>query len=159
MSLLCYEMRNELMQTFNYSEDFVLENGKHLPGLTITYKTHGNLNADKSNVIWVCHALTANADPADWWKGLVGEGCIIDPEKYFIVGANILGSCYGTTGPLSINPTTQQPYYSDFPAVTIRDMVQANILLRKHLGIENIFLLMGGSMGGCGCAYCTTLSH
>ena len=148
MSLLCYEMRNELMQTFNYSEDFVLENGKHLPGLTITYKTHGNLNADKSNVIWGCHALTANADPADWWKGLVGEGCIIDPEKYFIVGANILGSCYGTTGPLSINPTTQQPYYSDFPAVTIRDMVQANILLRKHLGIENIFLLMGGSMGG-----------
>jgi homoserine O-acetyltransferase len=141
-------MRNALMQLFNYSEDFILENSKHLPGLTIAYKTHGILNADKSNVVWVCHALTANADPTDWWKGLVGAGSIIDPEKYFIVSANILGSCYGTTGPLSINPKTNQPYYSDFPAVTIRDMVHANILLRKHLGIQNIYLLMGGSMGG-----------
>ncbi len=141
-------MRNVVMQFYNYTEDFILENGKHLSGLTIAFKTHGKLNADKNNVVWVCHALTANADAADWWKGLVGEGCIIDPEKYFIVGANMLGSCYGTTGPLSINPKTNQPYYSDFPSVTIRDMVHAHILLRKHLGIENVFLLMGGSMGG-----------
>ena len=106
------------------------------------------MNSDASNVVWVCHALTANADPADWWKGLVGEGCIINPQEHFIIGANILGSCYGTTGPLSINPKTNQPYYSDFPSITIRDMVKANILLRQHLGIQHIYLLIGGSMGG-----------
>lgn len=136
------------MEMFHYNQDFVLENGKVLCGLDIAYKTYGTLNADKSNVVWICHALTANADPADWWKGVVGNGYIIDPEKYFIVCANILGSCYGTTGPLNINPATNQPYYSDFPSVTIRDMVDANILLRKYLGIDTIYLLMGGSMGG-----------
>ncbi len=136
------------MELFNYKNDFVLENGNVLPELTIAFKTYGKLNATKTNVIWICHALTANADPADWWKGLVGENCTIDSNKYFIVSANILGSCYGTTGPLSINPTTNQPYYSNFPSITIRDMVAANILLRKHLGIDTIYLLMGGSMGG-----------
>ncbi len=136
------------MKLFEYQEDFVLENGKILHGISITYQTHGHLNADASNVVWVCHALTANADPADWWKGLVGEGSIINPKEHFIIGANILGSCYGTTGPLSINPKTNQPYYSDFPSITIRDMVRAHILLRKHLGIPNINLLIGGSMGG-----------
>jgi homoserine O-acetyltransferase/O-succinyltransferase len=98
--------------------------------------------------VWICHALTANSEVADWWKGVVGQGCVIDPEKYFIVCANILGSCYGTTGPLSINPATQQPYYHQFPLISIRDMVRAHILLRRHLGIESIHLLMGGSMGG-----------
>ena len=136
------------MKVFHYTDEFILENGKVLNGIDITYITYGNLNADKSNVVWVCHALTANADPTDWWKGLVGAGCAIDTEKYFIVSANILGSCYGTTGPLSINPKTNQAYYSDFPSITIRDMVQAHILLRQHLGIEKIYLLMGGSMGG-----------
>lgn len=136
------------MEFFNYNEDFVLENGKTLQGITIAYQTHGQLNADGSNVVWVCHALTANADPADWWKGLVGKDCIINPDEHFIIGANILGSCYGTTGPLSINPKTNQPYYSDFPSITIRDMVNAHILLRQHLGIKHIYLLIGGSMGG-----------
>ncbi|MDE3144412.1 MAG: homoserine O-acetyltransferase [Bacteroidota bacterium] len=136
------------MKFFNYNEDFVLENGKTLQGITIAYQTHGQLNADGSNVVWVCHALTANADPADWWKGLMGKDCIINPDEHFIIGANILGSCYGTTGPLSINPKTNQPYYSDFPSITIRDMVNAHILLRQHLGIKNIYLLIGGSMGG-----------
>jgi homoserine O-acetyltransferase len=106
------------------------------------------MNADKSNVIWVCHALTANSEAAEWWVGLIGSGKVIDTEKHFIVCANILGSCYGSTGPLSINPITEAPYYSSFPLVTIRDMVKAHILLREHLGIEKIFLLMGGSMGG-----------
>lgn len=137
-----------MTQVFDYQEDFTLENGAVLPCLTIAYTTHGTLNAAKNNVVWVCHALTANADATAWWKGLVGEGCYIDPKKYFIVGANIIGSCYGTTGPLSINPDTQQPYYASFPGITIRDMVQAHILLRKHLGIASIHLLMGGSMGG-----------
>jgi homoserine O-acetyltransferase/O-succinyltransferase len=125
-----------------------LENGAVLPELTIAYSTYGKLNANKSNVVWVCHALTANSEATEWWSGVVGSGHVIDPEKYFIVCANILGSCYGSTGPLSINPVTKQPYYQHFPMVTIRDMVNAHILLRKQLGIDKIFLLMGGSMGG-----------
>lgn len=137
-----------LMKIFDDPQDFILENGTVLSGLQIAYHTYGELNAAKDNVVWVCHALTASSDAADWWKGLVGEGSLINPGKYFIVCANILGSCYGTTGPLSINPASRKPYYSDFPQITIRDMVQSYMLLRKHLGIEKIHLLMGGSMGG-----------
>ncbi|MEI6264461.1 MAG: homoserine O-acetyltransferase [Sphingobacteriia bacterium] len=136
------------MPIYQDNNPFVLENGKTIPGIEIAYHTIGTLNESKSNVVWICHALTANADASDWWKGLVGEGCLIDPKKYFIVGANIIGSCYGSTGPLSINPQTNAPYYSSFPTVTIRDIVSAHILLRKHLGINTIQLLMGGSMGG-----------
>ena len=136
------------MDFFHYPHPVALESGTTLPELTIAYTTYGILNAEKSNVVWVCHALTANSDVADWWNGVVGAGHVIDPERHFIVCANILGSCYGTTGPLSNNPATGQPYYHNFPLITIRDMVKAHILLRKHLGIEKIFLLMGGSMGG-----------
>src|SRR6478609_606518 len=136
------------MNFFDHNTDFTLENGTVLPSIRIAYDTYGKLNEAKNNVVWVCHALTASSDVADWWKGLVGEGCLINPDKYFIVCANMLGSCYGSTGPTSINPATGAVYYSDFPQVTIRDIVQANILLRKHLGIEQIHLLMGGSMGG-----------
>lgn len=136
------------MKEFIYSHPFTLESGSVLNGLRITYSTYGQLNEESSNVVWICHALTANSDVAKWWPGLVGSGHFIDPEKYFIVCANILGSCYGTTGPLSINPDTQLPYYHQFPAITIRDMVQAHILLRQYLGIEKIKLLIGGSMGG-----------
>ncbi len=136
------------MNYFNYPHKIALEGGDSLPSITIAYITYGTMNADKSNVVWVCHALTANSEAAEWWAGLIGSGKVIDTEKYFIVCANILGSCYGSTGPLSINPITEAPYYSSFPLVTIRDMVKAHILLREHLGIEKIFLLMGGSMGG-----------
>ncbi|MCK9404171.1 MAG: homoserine O-acetyltransferase [Chitinophagaceae bacterium] len=136
------------MKFFDHQQDFSLESGTMLPGLCIAYDTYGQLNAAKDNVVWVCHALTASSDAADWWKGLIGEGCLINPEKYFIVCANMPGSCYGSTGPVSNNPQTNQPYYSSFPLVTIRDMVSAFILLRKHLGIDKIALLMGGSMGG-----------
>lgn len=136
------------MNFFDHAAAFTLENGTVLPSIRIAYDTYGQLNADKSNVVWVCHALTANSDAADWWKGLIGENCLINPKKYFIVCANMPGSCYGSTGPASINPATGKPYYSDFPQVTIRDMVQAYILLRKHLGIDKIHLLLGGSMGG-----------
>lgn len=135
------------MKYFHYNQPFPLENGQSLPELTIAYHTYGTLQAD-SKVVWICHALTANSEVADWWKGVVGQGCVINPDKYFIVCANILGSCYGTTGPLSVNPATGQPYYHQFPLITIRDMVQAHILLRRHLGINRIHLLMGGSMGG-----------
>ena len=127
---------------------FDLELGGCLPELTIAYHTYGKMNTDQSNVIWVCHALTANSDPSVWWDGLVGKGKLFDPEKYFIVCANILGSCYGTTGPLSVNPETGKPYYYSFPDVTIRDVVKSFILLRKKLGIEKINLGIGGSCGG-----------
>jgi homoserine O-acetyltransferase len=133
---------------FTYRQSLKLENGQTLPAVDVVYHTYGTLNADKSNVIWFCHALTANSDVADWWDSLVGAGKTYDPAKYFIVCANIIGSCYGSSGPLSINPETKTPYYSNFPQVTIRDMVQVHIILRKHLGIEKINTLIGGSMGG-----------
>ncbi|MDP4149979.1 MAG: homoserine O-acetyltransferase [Bacteroidota bacterium] len=136
------------MNHFCYDQPFELECGEALPGITIAYHTYGELNADKSNVVWVCHALTANSDVVHWWPGLVGRPWLISPDRYFIVCANILGSCYGTTGPLSKDPATGHPYFSNFPMITIRDMVHAHILLRKHLGIGRIHLLMGGSMGG-----------
>ncbi len=127
---------------------FPLENGQQLPALDIAYHTYGTRAPDDSNVVWVCHALTANSDVLDWWAGLFGPDCLFDPERWFIVCANNLGSCYGTTGPLSINPQQGRPYFHDFPAITIRDMVQAHEALRQHLGIRNIHLLIGGSQGG-----------
>lgn len=133
---------------FTYRQSLKLESGQTLPGLDVVYHTYGNLNADKSNVVWFCHALTANADVADWWDSLVGEGKAFDPSNHFIVCANIIGSCYGSSGPININPETKQTYFSTFPQVTIRDMVQAHIILRKHLGLEKINTLIGGSMGG-----------
>ncbi len=136
------------MEYFHSPHEFNLENGSSLPEISIAYNTYGTLNQEKSNVVWICHHLTANSAVAEWWPGMVGAGHIIDPQKYFIVCANMLGSCYGTTGPLSINPFTNQPYFSTFPAVSIRDMVKAHILLRQYLGIEKIHLLIGGSMGG-----------
>lgn len=136
------------MEYFYYPQPVTLECGGILPEVTIAYTTYGKLNATKNNVVWVCHALTANADVADWWKGVVGIGNALNPDDHFIVCANILGSCYGTTGPLSINPATKLPYHHSFPFITIRDMVQVHILLRKHLQIDSIYLLVGGSMGG-----------
>ena len=136
-----------MMQVYHYTQPFELENGQVLSELQIGYHTWGTLRSGVK-VVWICHALTANSDAADWWKGLVGDDYCINPQDYFIVCANILGSCYGTTGPLSIHPKTGEPYYAAFPQVTIRDMVNAHILLRKHLGIDAIYLLMGGSMGG-----------
>lgn len=133
---------------FESADPFELEGGGVLPGITVAYHTYGRMNADRSNVVWVCHALTANSDVAQWWPGVVGEKGPVNPERYFIVCANILGSCYGSTGPLSIDPRKGAPYYSSFPMVTIRDMVRAHLLLRRHLGIDSIYLLMGGSMGG-----------
>ena len=125
----------------------LLESGGKLPKLEIVYHTYGQLNKDKSNVIWICHALTANSDAEDWWNGLVGNGKLFNPEKHFIVCANILGSHYGSTNPLSVNPETGKKYYREFPDITVRDMVSAHILLRKHLEIDKIHTLIGGSIG------------
>ncbi|RYZ47394.1 MAG: homoserine O-acetyltransferase [Sphingobacteriales bacterium] len=137
-----------MQYTFTTNEAFVFENGQSLPSITIAYSTLGTLNAAKDNVVWVCHALTANASADDWWSGIVGTDSPINPEQHYIVCANIIGSCYGSTGPLSNDPASGKPYYQAFPDVTIRDMVQAHQLLREHLGIERIHILAGGSMGG-----------
>jgi homoserine O-acetyltransferase len=136
------------MNHLNYEQSFELESGESLPGITIAYNTYGVLNERGDNVVWVCHALTANSEVAAWWQGVVGPSGPVTPDKHFIVCANILGSCYGSTGPLSVDPRTNQPYFHEFPMITIRDMVKAHILLREHLGIQRIHLLMGGSMGG-----------
>lgn len=129
-------------------EPFPLDSGAILPEIDIAFHTFGKMNDNKSNVVWICHAFSANSDPSDWWPGMVGKGKYFDPDKFFIVCANMLGSCYGTTGPLSINPETGEPYYGDFPLVTVRDMVRTQIILRKHLGIEKIWFSLGFSMGG-----------
>ena len=131
---------------FTYSKPFELEEGGQLPGVTIAYHTFGQFRGD--NVLWIFHALTANSDVADWWPHTVEEGKFLDPEKYFIVCANILGSHYGTTGPLSVDPHTGAPYYGAFPFITIRDMVKAHLLLADHLGIERVRVAMGSSIGG-----------
>ncbi|MBQ1957401.1 MAG: homoserine O-acetyltransferase [Alistipes sp.] len=140
-----------MTQFYKYDKEFELESGVKLPSLTIAYDTYGVRNEDSSNVIWVCHALTANSDVADWWPHTVEEGCFLDPDKYFTVCANFLGSHYGTTGPLSENPETGEPWYGDFPRITVRDMVRAHQLLAEYLGIKRVKLLIGSSIGGFQC--------
>ncbi len=135
-------------RTFKYKREFSLESGKKLPEIDLSYTTLGELNASKSNVIWITHALTANSNPSEWWGGLVGAGKFFNPKNHFIICVNVLGSCYGSTGPLSKNKETERPYYHDFPEVTIRDIVNSFDLLRIHLGIEKVHTLLGGSLGG-----------
>ena len=136
------------IKRYRHKEGLDLERGGKLEELEIAYSTFGNLNESKDNVIWVCHALTANSDVADWWPNTVVPGGFLDPEKWFVVCANIIGSHYGSTGPLSLNPVTDTPYYGEFPKITIRDMVDAHILLADHLGIGKIHALVGSSLGG-----------
>ncbi len=136
------------MPTFQYNHPYKLENGSILPGFHLEYQTWGTLNADQSNVVWVCHALTANADTVDWWPGLIGPDCLFNPEEHFIICANMLGSCYGSSTATDNNPSTGEPYFYDFPVYTIRDIVGTLELLRQHLQIEHIEVLIGGSMGG-----------
>ncbi len=133
---------------FNYNETFTLESGESLPGFHLAYTTHGKLNAAKNNVVWIFHALTANSNPAEWWPVLVGDGKFFDPAKHFIICVNKPGSPYGSISPLSINPQTNKPYYHNFPFFTINDMVRAYQKLKDHLGIQKIFIGMGGSTGG-----------
>ena len=130
------------------NETLVLENGIKLHNLNITYHSAGKLYNNKSNVIWICHALTANSDINNWWENSVGKGKVFDTNKYFVICANILGSTYGTTGPLSIDPETNEPYYHSFPEITINDIVKAHQILKTHLQINKIELLIGGSIGG-----------
>lgn len=136
------------IRLFNYPQPFLLESGETIPNLRLAYTTHGKLNADHNNVVWVFHALTANADPTDWWQGLVGPGLLIDPAHHYIVCVNMPGSCYGSTSPLDLDPRTHHPYYYYFPFFTPRDMIRAYQLLKRALGIKRIELGIGGSMGG-----------
>ncbi len=136
------------INTFQYAGEYKLESGEILPGFTLAYHTYGKLNSAKDNVIWICHALTANSDAENWWPGLIGKGKLFDPSDYFIICANIPGSCYGSTGPLSIDIGTDRPFYHNFPLLTVLDIVGALDIMRKKLGIKKIHAVMGGSLGG-----------
>ena len=140
-----------MSKLYRHNAPFKLESGEVLPSLEIAYDTFGELNEAKDNVIWVCHALTANSDVADWWPHTVEQGKFLDPERYFVVCANFLGSHYGTTSPLTANPATGKKWYYDFPRITVRDMVACHQLLAKELGIERVKLLIGSSIGGFQC--------
>lgn len=138
-------MKSNKTLQFKINDKFDLECGERLDSLTLSYTTYGQLNRSKTNVIWICHALTADSNPHDWWSGLVGEAELFNPEDYFIVCANVIGSAYGSTSPLDCEPDKR---YDQFPTISIRDNVNAFIQLRKYLQINNIHTLIGGSMGG-----------
>lgn len=133
---------------FEYNKPFLLECGTYLSSFRLNYATYGTFDAKKSNVVWVCHALTGDAKVLGWWPQLFGQGKLFDSEKHFIVCVNVLGSCYGSTGPLSINENTQLPYFHDFPAISMRDIVATFEILRNHLQISKILTCIGGSLGG-----------
>ena len=134
-----------------------LDCGAQLGPFTVAYQTYGTLNADKSNTVLVCHALTGDQYVASthpitgkpgWWHILVGPGRPLDPQRYFILCINVLGGCMGTVGPASNDPATGEPYGLSFPVITVADMVRAQAMLLDHLGIEQVFCVIGGSMGG-----------
>ena len=139
-------------------DKMTLENDRHLSEITIAYETYGQINRQKDNVVLILHALSGDShvagyydenDPKPgWWEFMVGPGKGIDTDRYFVICSNILGSCMGSTGPASLDPATQQPYGTDFPLVTIGDMVQAQKALMDHLGIARIRSVIGGSVGG-----------
>lgn len=136
------------MNEFLHAALFELESGAVLPEVRIAYHTWGTLSPTHDNVVWILHALTGSSDVTAWWSELIGPGRVFDPERHFIVCANMLGSCYGSTGPTQVNPETGAPWYATFPLVTNRDIIHAFRLLRDHLGIRRIHILVGGSLGG-----------
>ncbi len=148
---------SSLVARFSADEPLVLDAGRALGPFQIAYTTHGTLNAAKSNAVLVCHALTgdqyvASRNPVTgkpgWWSSLVGPGKPIDTDKYFVVCSNVIGGCMGSTGPASIDPASGGPYALDLPVLTIRDMVRAQAMLVDRLGIDTLFAVVGGSMGG-----------
>jgi len=141
-----------------FTEPLVLSSGATLPAFELMYETYGTLNAERSNAILVCHALNAShhvagvyagrPDSEGWWDNMIGPGKPVDTERFFVVGVNNLGSCFGSTGPMSINPATGEPWGSDFPIVTIEDWVDGQARLADRLGIRRFAAVMGGSLGG-----------
>ncbi len=146
-----------LSVTLARAEPLRLESGETLGPVAIGYTTQGTLNAERSNAILICHALTGDqyvsgrhpvTGKPGWWDTMIGPGRPLDPERYFLVCANILGGCMGTTGPKDLDPATGRPWGIDFPVITVGDMVEVQRLLIDHLGIERLFAVIGGSMGG-----------
>ena len=141
-----------------FTTPLALRSGASLPGFELMYETYGTLNADRSNAILVCHALNAShhvagryagePDSEGWWDNMVGPGKPVDTHRFFVIGVNNLGSCFGSTGPTSIDPATGKPWGSDFPIVTVEDWVDAQARLADSLGIERLAAVMGGSLGG-----------
>ncbi|HEX7644097.1 MAG TPA: homoserine O-acetyltransferase [Burkholderiaceae bacterium] len=146
-------------QTMHFAAPLPLQSGASIRDYTLTYETYGTLNAERSNAVLVCHALNASHhvagrydenDPktAGWWDNMVGPGKPLDTGRFFVVGVNNLGSCFGTTGPMHANPDTGKPYGASFPVVTVEDWVDAQARLADRLGIEQFAAVMGGSLGG-----------
>ncbi|MFQ5983572.1 MAG: alpha/beta fold hydrolase, partial [Woeseiaceae bacterium] len=133
---------------FELSERLHLESGKHLDEVVVAYRTWGHPDNAARRAILICHALTASADADVWWPGIIGDDCAFDPATDFIICSNILGSCYGTTGPVSVRPGGDDRYRAAFPRVTVRDMVVLQRHLLDHLGIEQLELVTGASLGG-----------
>lgn len=145
-------------QTFRHADDFLLKCGRTLPGFELVYETYGVLNGDGSNAVLVCHALSGNHHAAGfhsagdakpgWWDACIGPGKPIDTDIFFVVSLNNLGGCHGSTGPLTTNPETGEPWGPDFPTVTVSDWVRSQVLLADHLGIRRFAAVVGGSLGG-----------
>lgn len=145
-------------KTAHFSDPLLLQSGAVLPQYNLVYETYGTLNADKSNAVLICHALSGTHHVAGkysendkypgWWDNLVGPNKPLDTNKFFVIGVNNLGGCHGSTGPASINPVTQQPWGSQFPIVTVEDWVVSQALLTDHLGIKQLAAVIGGSLGG-----------
>ena len=145
-------------QAMHFADPLPLQGGGLIAGYTLMYETYGSLNADKSNAVLVCHALNASHHVAGiyadqpgkvgWWDNMVGPGKTLDTNRFFVIGVNNLGSCFGSTGPMHNNPQTGKPYGADFPVVTVEDWVNAQALLADNLGISQFAAVMGGSLGG-----------
>lgn len=145
-------------QTAHFSEPLTLKSGEILPQFDLVYETYGTLNATKSNAVLICHALSGNhhvagkysADDkyAGWWDNLIGPNKPLDTNKFFVIGLNNLGGCHGSSGPSSLNPKSKKPYGASFPIITVEDWVNSQAHLLKHLGIETLAAVVGGSLGG-----------
>ncbi|HEY6838607.1 MAG TPA: homoserine O-acetyltransferase, partial [Geobacteraceae bacterium] len=145
-------------KSVTFDTDLRLESGRILGPITLAFETYGELNRERSNAILVTHAWTGNAHLAGrysedepkpgWWDAIVGPGRLLDTDRYCVICANVIGSCYGSTGPTAINPKTGKKYNLSFPVITVRDMVRAHVLLLDHLGIDRLVTVLGGSMGG-----------
>ncbi len=164
--------RTQLIQLFDSTQPLRMDSGYDLFPVTVAYETHGRLNSEGSNAILICHALTGDAHVAGegvydeevllqaphlramkagqlgWWDGMIGPGKTFDPARYFIICSNILGSCYGTTGPCNSNPASGEPYRNSFPEVSVRDMIKEQYALLKKLGVNKLHTVTGGSLGG-----------
>jgi homoserine O-acetyltransferase len=127
---------------------FRLDSGERLPSVTVAYRTWGRLGEDGANAVLVCHALTGSPDVAAWWGPLLGAGRALDPARDFVVCSNVLGSCYGTTGPAARRPGSSARWGADFPEITVRDMVRVQARLLEALGVKRLRLVIGGSLGG-----------